>query len=241
MKNLLFLSMLIFSEFVVAETIYLTSLQWPPYSGEALTKQGTSVAIAKAAFKAEGYDLVVDFFPWSRAVKIASNADSKYIGYFPEYKFETTAFIFSDPMGISPLGLLQKSSNPITFSTVKDLKNKRIGVVQDYINTKELDDLIADGVIQADAVQSDVINVKKVGTDRLDAAVIDANVLEYLIQTDESLSDIKHNVEMNQQLLEYKKLYIAFRNDDKGRKWQEIYNRGLAKIDLANMLKKVQR
>lgn len=233
--------MLIFSKLVVAETIYLTSLHWPPYSGKALTKQGTSVAIAKAAFKAEGYDLVVDFFPWSRAVKIASDENSKYIGYFPEYKFETTAFVFSDPMGISPLGLVQKSSNPITFSRVEDLKSKRIGVVQDYINTKELDDLIAKGVIQADAVQSDVINVKKVGTDRLDAAVIDANVLEFLIKTDESLSDIKHNIEMNKQLLECKNLYIAFRNDAKGRKWQKIYNRGLAKIDLANMLKKVQK
>lgn len=240
MKNLLFLSMLLFSKLVVAETIYLTSLHWPPYSGEALNQQGTSVAIAKAAFKAEGYELVVDFFPWSRAVKIASNENSKYIGYFPEYKFETTAFVFSDPMGISPLGLVQKSSNPITFSTIEDLKHKRIGVVQDYINTKELDDLIAKGVIQADAVQSDVINVKKVGTDRLDAAVIDANVLEFLIQTDKSLSDIKHDVEMHKQLLEYKKLYIAFRNDDKGRKWQAIYNRGLTKIDLANLLNQAQ-
>ena len=39
----------------------------------------------------------------------------------------------------------------------------KIGVVQDYVNTEELDAMIASGAIKGEAVPSDVLNVKKVG------------------------------------------------------------------------------
>ena len=64
-------------------------------------------------------------------------------------------------------------------------------MVQDYVNTKELDDMIAAGSIKGDAVPSDVLNIKKVAAGRIDAAVIDANVLNYLLSTDKSLASMK--------------------------------------------------
>ncbi|AQQ00181.1 MULTISPECIES: ABC transporter substrate-binding protein [Pseudoalteromonas] len=241
MKITLLFIFITFSNFVAAETVHLTSLAWPPYSDKSLEQQGASVAVAKAAFKAEGHELIVDFYPWSRAVNSALQANSKYVGYFPEYMHETSDFIFSDATGTGPLGLVQNSAKPITFSSVNDLSGKRIGVVQDYVNTKELDDMIASGTIKGDAAPSDVLNIKKVAAGRIDAAVIDANVLKYLLATDKSLAGIKSKVAMNTTLLEDKKLYIAFRNDAEGQKWQTIYNQGLAKIDvntiMANYLK----
>jgi polar amino acid transport system substrate-binding protein len=241
MKVTLLFIFITFSNFVAAETVHLTSLAWPPYSDKSLEQQGASVAVAKAAFKAEGHELIVDFYPWSRAVNSALQANSKYVGYFPEYMHETSDFIFSDATGTGPLGLVQNSAKPITFSSVNDLSGKRIGVVQDYVNTKELDDMIASGTIKGDAAPSDVLNIKKVAAGRIDAAVIDANVLKYLLATDKSLAGIKSKVAMNTTLLEDKKLYIAFRNDAEGQKWQTIYNQGLAKIDvntiMANYLK----
>ena len=232
MKTLLLLILLGFSNLVCADTVYLTSLAWPPYADKSLDQQGASVAVAKAAFKAEGHELVVDFFPWSRAVNSAAQANSKYVGYFPEYMHDTSDFVFSNPTGTGPLGLVQNNVKPITFSTTSDLAGKRIGVVQDYVNTKELDDMIAAGSIKGDAVPSDVLNIKKVAAGRIDAAVIDANVLNYLLSTDKSLASMKSKVSMNETLLEVKSLYIAFRNDAEGKKWQQIYNSGLEKIDV---------
>ncbi|WP_213610477.1 ABC transporter substrate-binding protein [Pseudoalteromonas sp.] len=232
MKTLLLFILLSFSNLVTADTVYLTSLDWPPYSAKSLDQQGASVAVAKAAFKAEGHELVVDFFPWSRAVNSASQAGSKYVGYFPEYMHDTSDFVFSDPTGTGPLGLVQNNSKPVSFSAVSDLAGKRIGVVQDYVNTKELDDMIASGAIKGDAVPSDVLNIKKVAAGRIDAAVIDANVLNYLLNTDSSLAGVKDKIAMNANLLETKTLHIAFRNDAEGQKWQQIYNKGLKKIDV---------
>ena len=62
-----------------ADTLMLTSLLWPPYSGEQLTEQGASIAVVRAALKVMGHELDVDFYPWSRAVKLATMPNSDYI------------------------------------------------------------------------------------------------------------------------------------------------------------------
>ncbi|WP_445945165.1 substrate-binding periplasmic protein [Shewanella sp.] len=217
---------------VNAETVHLSSLDWAPYSGKSLADQGASVVVAKAAFKAMGHELVVDFFPWSRAVKLASESGSKYAGYFPEYLYESNEFTFSASMGQGPLGLVENKSSPITWSQVADLANFKLGVVQDYVNTEELDALIASGSIKPQTVTSDEINVQKVAGGRIDIAVIDANVLSYMLANNNKLASAKEKVQMNTKLLTNKDLYIAFRNDADGKKWQAIYNEGLGKIDI---------
>lgn len=215
-----------------ADTVHLTSLDWAPYSGKSLTNQGASVVVAQAAFKAMGHELVVDFFPWSRAVKLASETGSKYAGYFPEYLYESSEFTFSAPMGQGPLGLVENKATPITWSQVADLTAWKLGVVQDYVNTEELDALIASGSIKPQVVVSDEINVQKVAGGRIDVAVIDANVLNYMLANNNKLASAKDKVQMNAKLLMNKDLYIAFRNDADGKKWQAIYNQGLGKIDI---------
>lgn len=84
LSALLLTMMVAFSSLAKAETVYLTSLEWPPYSSAELPNQGASIAVAKAAFAAMGYQLEVEFYPWSRAVALATR-DKKYAGYFPEY------------------------------------------------------------------------------------------------------------------------------------------------------------
>mgnify|MGYP003674613421 CR=1 FL=1 len=225
-----FFLILSFSTPVFADTVYLTSLSWPPYSGKALKEQGASVAVAKAAFKAMGHELNVDFFPWSRAVKLASDPASKYLGYFPEYHYESTDFSFSDPMGQGP--------NPIVWSNIQDLTQYKIGVVQDYVNTVEVDSLIASGEIKAQTATSDETNIRKVGGKRIDAAVIDSNVFNYLIANTEGLVQTQGKVQMNSKLLTQKELFVAFKKSKEGQHWLAIYNQGLKKIDINDVMQK---
>ncbi|NMP31138.1 amino acid ABC transporter substrate-binding protein [Thalassotalea sp. M1531] len=236
MKIVMFVLLVLCASSSLAAKVHLTSLSWPPYSDEFIKNQGASVAVAKAAFAIEGHELIVSFFPWSRTVNLAKQQHSKYAGYFPEYFYETSEFLFSKPMGSGPLGLLQNKDEPINYSSVKDLIGKKVGVVQDYVNTKALDDLIANGDVKAEAVPSDVINIKKVAAKRVAVAVIDPYVFEHLLATDDSLVGVKHKVEMHKQLLEMKQLFVAFRNDEQGRKWQKVFNQGLAKIDVERIM-----
>lgn len=209
----------------------MTSLDWPPYSGESLSDNGFSVAIARAAFSTMGYELVVEFKPWVRSVALASKKD-QYIGYFPEYYFETSEFVFSDPIGSGPLGLVENVNRPISWSQLEELQMLRIGVVQGYINTKQFDGMVSQGLIQVEASANDTINIHKVAKGRLDAAVIDANVLDYLIRIDPRKKMLSKMIRMNSRMLESKLLYLAFKNTPEGNNWRAIFNQGLEKIDV---------
>ena len=242
MKNIILALMIsLFVLPAVAEKVHLTSLDWPPYAGKTLAEQGASVAVAQAAFKAMGHELVVDFFPWSRAVKLASESGSKYVGYFPEYLYESSEFVFSAPMGQGPLGLVERTDKAINWSALQDLSKYSIGVVQDYVNTDELDAMIAAGTIKAQVAPSDELNIQKVAGGRIDAAVIDANVMSYLLANSPKLDKVAGQVQMNSKLLTNKNLHVAFGNTAEGQKWKAIYDEGLGKVDVAAIMAKFMK
>lgn len=228
------------ASFADGKTVHLTSLGWPPYSGKELPNNGPSVAVAKAAFHAMGYQLIVDFYPWSRAVALAKDSGSKYAGYFPEYYSDDVAkeFHYSGVMGNGPLGFAQQKAKPINWSTLDDISKINVGVVQDYVNTTEFDARVADGRIKAKAVTSDSTNLVKLANGRLDLAVVDENVMNYLKRTDARLKPIADKIEFNNKLLEDKKLFICFKKNAEGKKLQEIFDQGLKKIDVAAIMKK---
>ncbi|MBI2379942.1 MAG: transporter substrate-binding domain-containing protein [Gammaproteobacteria bacterium] len=223
-----------------SKTVKLTSLEWPPYTGASMVEQGASVAVAKAAFEAMDYRLEVGFFPWSRAVFLAKQPGNEYAGYFPEYYAESlkTDFVFSEPMGTGPLGLVERKDAPVTWNSMDDLGKFKIGTVQDYINTAEFDQRAAEGKIKVEPVKDDVTNLRKLHAKRINAAVIDKHVLNFLLSNDASLTDAKEVLQFNAKTLEDKKLYICFRNDAKGQELAKIFNEGLKKIDVEAIMAK---
>ncbi|SQH77044.1 conserved protein of unknown function [Shewanella benthica] len=220
-----------------SDTLKLTSLHWPPYSGKKLVEQGALIAITRAALNAMGHELSVDFYPWSRAVRLASRDDSMYLGYLPEYSYPTEAFIFSKSLGVSPLGLVERQIYPIRWAKFIDLNQYTLGVVRDYVNSAALDIMIKQGTQPIEVVSSDEHNIKKVATGRVDGAVIDVHVLRYILARDD-LQPLADKLQINPKLLEEKQLYIAFKNSPDGHKWRDIVNLGLAKIDAKSMLDK---
>lgn len=213
-----------------AETLLLTSLHWPPYSSSQLDQQGASIAVARAAVIAMGHQVKVEFYPWSRAVRLVGRSSSKYLGYLPAYSYPTEDFIFSNSLGSSPLGIVEREVYPIRWSELNDLNQYTLGVVRDYVNTAELDTMIKLGTQKVEVVTSDEHNVRKVASARVDAAVIDLHVLRYILSQGE-LQKIGNKLQVNKKLLQDKQLFIAFRNSPEGIYWRDIFNQGLAKID----------
>ncbi|AQS36592.1 amino acid ABC transporter substrate-binding protein, PAAT family [Shewanella psychrophila] len=226
---------LLISSSAKADTLKLTSLHWPPYSGKTLVDQGALIAITRAALNAMGHELLVDFYPWSRAVRLASRDDSMYLGYLPEYSYPTQAFIFSESLGVSPLGLVERQVNPIRWPKLINLNEYTLGVVRDYVNTADLDIMIKQGAQPVEVVSSDEHNIKKVATGRVDGAVIDVHVLRFILAR-EDLKPLADKLQMNQKLLEEKQLYVAFKNTPDGHKWRSIVNHGLTRIDAKSIL-----
>lgn len=216
---------------VLAErTVYLASLSWPPYAYQGL-EQGASVAVAKAAFAAMGYRLVVDFYPWSRTLNLANDVHSKYVGYFPEYYAThlTENFVFSDVIGSGPLGFAEQITQNHIWQSLEELSAYTIGVVHDYINTTELDALLASGKLHSSEVINDKLNLLKLANGRIDLAVIDQNVMAYLMASDHQVSAVKNQIRFNPHLLEDKQLFVCFKKSHAH--LAGIFNQGLKKID----------
>jgi polar amino acid transport system substrate-binding protein len=241
-KTLLAFTLILSASLSFAEDkiIQLTSLDWPPYSSKSLDQQGASVAVAKEAFKAMGYQLKVDFFPWSRAIALAKDSSSDYAGYFPDYFSDENAkdFIYSAAMGSSPLGFAERKDKSINWTTLQDLKPYRIGVVQDYINAAEFDAMIANKTLKSSVTTTDEKNLKKLVGKRVDLAVVDKNVMNYLFKTNPSLANKASEAQFNSTLLENKKLFICFKKGPKGEDLAKIYNEGLKKIDIIAIMNK---
>lgn len=240
LRPLLLIAAILFgSSAFAAKQIKLTSLDWPPYTGPTLADKGATAAVVKAAFEAAGYTVIIDFFPWERAVAMASDANSGYAGYFPEYYSADIAkdFLFSEPVGNGPLGLVQNKEAPVTWSSLDDLAKLKVGVVQGYVNTDGFDANVAAKKQPVEAVTSDAQNLNKVAAKRIPVAIIDQNVLNYLLNNDASLAAAKGKLEFNGKVLEDKKLYICFRKGAQGEEYAKALADGLKKIDVAAIVK----
>ncbi|WP_299496033.1 transporter substrate-binding domain-containing protein [uncultured Shewanella sp.] len=214
-----------------ADTLYLTSLNWAPYSSEQLDNKGAVIAVTRAALKAMGHELVVDFYPWNRAVRLATRSHTKYLGYIPEYIFPADHLAFSVAIGSSLLVIVENKDNPIYWEKLSDLNQYTIGVVKGYVNTAEFDGMIASGVQRVEMVTSDDQNIRKVVSGRVNGAVIDLHVLKYLLAR-EGMEPLRKKIQVNEHSLVEKELFVAFRNTPEGRRWRDIFNQGLEKIDV---------
>jgi polar amino acid transport system substrate-binding protein len=215
-------------------SVKLASLEWPPFTGEALEGHGISTKVVTAAFTAMGYAVTVEFLPWSRAVYLARH-DPAVAGYFPVYRAAAVAanFIFSEPIGASPIGFVERSSAPVTWNSLDDLRGLTIGTVQDYDNTEEFDRMAAAGELTVERARNDLTNVRKVLGGRIPLAVIDKNVLDYLLASVPDLAAHRDALQFNVKQLESKELFVCFRKDREGEKMAAIFNAGLEKIGAA--------
>lgn len=217
-------------------SITLTSLDWAPYSGADLLEQGASSAVARAAFAAMGYHLNIAFYPWSRAVQLA-RTDDRVMGYMPEYYSPEVAahFILSHPIGSGPLALAQRRNHPIQWRAIGDLSAWRVGVVQGYVNDPAFDARVAAHLQPVDVAISDELNLKKLAAGRIDVAIVDPYVFDYLCAQHPELA---RQLEINPHMIANKDLYIAFKRTAAGARWAAIFNQGLRKIDITAIMRR---
>ena len=223
----------------VAADYKLTSLDWPPYTNEKLPAQGASAAVVSEAFKAGGDAARIEFYPWSRAVHMAKT-DKAYVAYFPEYysKENAASFLYSDTIGVGPLVFIERKDAPVKWDSYDSLKGKKIGVVKDYVNTDELDAKIASKALLADVAGDDAKNLLKLAAGRVDVAVIDLNVFNYLLKNDSSVKAVADKLQVNGKTLEDKKLFVCFKKSPEGEKALKAFNEGLKKVDPEAIMKK---
>lgn len=212
----------------------LSTLEWAPYTGAALPGQGVVSATIVEALKASGQRVEVQFFPWSRAVRLV-DSDSAYVGFFPAYYSRERAarYLYSDPVGHSQVVFLERTDTPVKWTSYDDLQGQRIGVVRGFVNTEELDARIASKVLLSEEAPDDRSNILKLVAGRIDLAVVDRQVYMHLVQTDPQLARVAAQLQTNPKVLESKNLYVCFQRSARGAAAQRALNAGLRKLRIA--------
>ncbi|GGB58829.1 ABC transporter [Roseibium aquae] len=218
----------------IARQVRLTTLEWPPYV--IADGSGPSTEMVTSVFQRAGLEIHTQVFPWNRALLLAASSP-EWTGLYPEYyavgedaEAGGKRCIYSDPFGTSPVGLLQRKDDPITFRSHADLRAYVISVVRGYQNEARLDDMISAGEIYVELSENDVQTIKMVAGRRVQAGVIDTNVFAYLAERDPAIAAVSGDLEFHPRLLVTQNLHVCFQNSAEGRAARDAFNAALSHV-----------
>ncbi len=221
-----------FQTTIHAQTITLTTCNWEPYLGEKLENNGYFAEIVTEAFKASGYKLKIVFLPWKRAVVLGTDAKNGIDGLIGNYysKERDKVLFFSDPIIQAKTVFLKKKGKEFDFgkkySTLKDLKGHKIGVLRGAKFDEEFD---AADYLTKEETNSIEQCLKKLMLGRVDLVVENYANAFFVIKN--KLPEFSGKIEVVEPPLSTNHLYITISKKVKG--GDEIiskFNSGLMEI-----------
>ena len=134
-KKFILIACLLITELVqAAETITLHSGEWAPLTSEKLKFGGMGPRIIKEAFLQEGIKVEYQWTQWKRGYELAKSDKNSIIGSIlwvqnPEREKD---FYFSDPIMQSESVLFHLKSKPLLWETFDDLRGKHALITRGY-------------------------------------------------------------------------------------------------------------
>lgn len=212
-------------------TPILLTLEWPPYTSAKLPASGFVAKRVKSAYRALGQDSRIAFYPWRTAIRLPYT-DHRFTGFFPTYPSREHKKVchLSEPVGVSPVGFAEPRKKPLSWKRVEDLAPYRIGVVAAYANEDAFDQLVNDGNIHTTESDGDAENLLHLVQGKVDGAVIDSHVFDWLMNNDARLRPYRDKFKMNERLLVTWPLFVCFRKDREGAVMRDHFNAGLSRL-----------
>ena len=169
MASLLCLAIAMIQSASAGETVRLTNGEWQPYLSEHVPHYGMSSHIITEAFALVDVEVEFGFFPWKRSYELAKKGE-KWNGSAVWYYSDERArnFYYTDPVTQAELAFFHLKDTSFDWETIGDLKGIRIGATLEYHYGAEFHDAVEAGVIRADFVATDELNLKKLLKGRID-------------------------------------------------------------------------
>ena len=151
-----------------AETVLLTSGDWPPYYSPALPFGGIANQVVSESFALTGVHVEFEFQPWRRALDTArSGKAAGSAGWLPLGGRERD-FLYSEPVFRSARVFFHLKSLPFDWHTLDDIRDLRVAVTLGSVDEFPLEAIMARGNGKLDIAKDYASGMKKLILGRVD-------------------------------------------------------------------------
>jgi polar amino acid transport system substrate-binding protein len=215
---------LIYSLPVVANEnkVVLAYVDYPPYYGKSLENGGPITEIIVQAYNKVGYGVKLEFVPWARG--LAGAKEGTFDGLFTAWyrKDREQWFVFSAPLPPNEIVFYKRKEDNIKFNSFDDLKSYKIGVVRGYSNPHGF----KEANLGIEEVTTDMQNLVKLAKNRIDLALMDKALGQYIIRTE--IPEHANKLEWIDPPVEVVNQYLMISKQTKNfQKKVEAFNSGL--------------
>lgn len=153
-----------------------------------------------------GHTLKVIFLPWPRCVDQAKKG--LVDGCWPSWPSDLidTGLVPSEILYSSNVGIAEHMDRPVSIRSLLDLQHVRLGAVQDYGYSQDYVELVRSGVLKPEIVRTDIQNLMKLYSNRIDVTILDELNFRYWMLL---RKDLKKKIRIHDSFLGSKDLVIG--------------------------------
>ena len=224
--------MIFISSILASEPIVISTGEFAPYTTKSLPNHGFVNHLITEVFKQENYQVEYVYLPWKRSY--LSMVQGKYIAssyWFVSAERKKDSYISAYPLYTDTYYFFHLKSNPLPdWSTLEDLKGKRIGTIRGSTYTPKFWNLGKEHVYYLDVVNRDIQNFQKLLSGRIDAFPINKLVAHDLIRKNLNAQE-RELITYHPKYFTKTDAFLLFSKAHKdSQKMLEVFNRGMKKM-----------
>jgi polar amino acid transport system substrate-binding protein len=163
-----------------ARQVKMCTLNWEPFYGDKLPRQGFFTEIARTAFDRAGHSAKAEFMPWARAKLEVEQGDRDVLlgAYYNEERAKT--YRASDPIYTAEVGLVGLEDLGVdSFDSLRQLSDYTIGYGRGFTVSEEFDNA---AYLDKEPAENLNLNVKKLFAGRVDLIAGSFENIRYIAQ-----------------------------------------------------------
>lgn len=228
---------------VSAETIKLSSGEWPPYTSQSLPHYGYLSRIVSEAFALQGIKVEYGFFPWKRAFVYAEkgfwdgsvgwskNPEREKVFFFPETAIHTNREVF-----------FYRQDDDFEWQTLADLEGLRVGALRGYVHVKRFESALEAGTqFILEVNESEDRNLKMLLLKRIDVFPCSEVVCNQYLRTKFSQEE-RASLSMHPTSLSENPLYLIIsKESEQAQYWLQAFERGMKQLKESGRYRQIRQ
>lgn len=155
---------------------------WPPFLSENLPHQGVVAHLIKDIFADAGYNVTLNFLPWSRAYQDTANTRYAATAVWMYQSDREADFLYSDPVLDEQFVFFYRKDELFDWESMADLQGKLIGGGLGYSYGPVFDQALEEGVFELIRVNTVEQNLRMLAAGRTDVFAEEMSVAYHTLQ-----------------------------------------------------------